>query len=128
MNIGRKLYYNLSNGNIIQDVGQLSGDVFETSREEDFKLYKTLIDRVPETVGLLQLEFNQHIQNFAECNGYRVNPVTEELEFSYPDPNTEPEDPTIPVFQKPLTEQIATLEQRTEANEAAILALLDFGL
>ncbi|MNF04023.1 hypothetical protein D3C80_2034490 [compost metagenome] len=81
---------------------------------------------MPESVGLLELEYRQHAQDFLSATGYRVNLETKELEFSYNPINVD--DPAEPVYQRPLTEQIASLQERTEANEAAILALLDFGL
>ncbi|AIQ31627.1 hypothetical protein P40081_28430 [Paenibacillus sp. FSL P4-0081] len=128
MQIGRKIYYEKSTGNILVDTGERSGDVVETTQEQDFTSYVAISERIPETVGMIKLEYGQYNQDFAECSGYRVNPGNGKLEFSYPDPNEVPGEPSNPVYQQPLTEQIATLEQRTEANEAAILALLDFGL
>lgn len=122
-----KIYYDVNNGNVIVNTGERFGSVVETSWEQDFLTYAALEDRLTKTVGMLQLEYGEHQQDFAICNGYKVNIETEKLEFSYPDPN-ESEAPQEPVYEKPLTEQIATLQQRTEANEAAILALLDFGL
>ena len=58
---------------------------------------------------MIQLEYGQYAQDFATCNGYRVNPDTLELEFSYPDPS-QPE-PQEPVYQKPLSEEITDLKQ-----------------
>jgi hypothetical protein len=128
MKIGKRVYYDKVTGNVLVDTGECFGDVVETTQEQDFIVYHMLAERVPETVGMLQLEYGQYAQDFAECSGYRINPENGELEFSYPDPNAEQGEPADPVYQMPLTEQIATLKQRTEANEAAILALLDFSL
>lgn len=126
MEIGRRIYYQIETGIVILDTGERSGDVVETTIEQDFQSYTVLAERVPETVGILELDYGQYNRDFSECSGYRVDQETGELEFSYDPINTE--QPAEPVYQKPLTEQIATLQQRTEANEAAILALLDFGL
>lgn len=126
MNIGMKIYYELATGNVILNTGERSGDVVTTTCEQDFAAYQVLNERVPETIGVIKLEYRQHSEDFMHATGYRVNLETEELEFSFEPIN--PEQHTEPVYQKPLTEQIATLQQRTEANEAAILALLDFGL
>lgn len=128
MEIGRRIYYEKTTGNVLVDTGERSGDVIETTTEQDFEAYIALSERVPATVGMLQLDYCQYSQDFAKCSGYIVNLGTGELEFSYPNPNAEPGEPADPVYQMPLTEQIATLKQRTEANEAAILALLDFSL
>ncbi|MEK3682499.1 hypothetical protein [Paenibacillus sp. FSL R10-2736] len=126
MNIGMKIYYELATGNVILNTGERSGNVVTTTWEQDFAAYQVLNERVPETIGVIKLEYRQHSEDFMHATGYRVNLETEELEFSFEPINREL--PTEPMYQKPLTEQIVTLQQRTEANEAAILALLDFGL
>lgn len=107
--IGRKLYWDKLTGNVIVDVGEMEGDVRETTIEEDYQVYKALQERVPETVGCMKFQFGQYAQDFAECNGYKVNPDTQTLEFSYPDPNIPA--PQEPVYQKPLSEKVADLEQ-----------------
>lgn len=120
MNIGRKIYFDKISGNVLVETGERSGDVRLTTVEEDFATYSELAKRIPETVGMIQLEYGQYAQDFAESNGYRVNPDTQELEFSYPDPNA-PEAP--PVFQKPLTEEIEELKQADIENKQAIAEL-----
>ena len=89
----------------------------ETSVEKDIEDFKVLSERNRDSFDVLELEYGQYAQDFAECNGYRVNPETKELEFSYPDPN-EPEQP--PVFQKPLSEQIADLKAENLATMGAV--------
>ncbi|WP_246188174.1 hypothetical protein [Paenibacillus tengchongensis] len=75
---------------------------------------------------MIELEYRQYAQDFLNATSYRVNPETRELEFCYdPFPSSGQEDQS---YQKPLSEQLTLLEQRTEAAEAAILALLDLGL
>jgi hypothetical protein len=125
MEIGMKVYYEKETGNVIINTGERIGNVVATTWAQDFASYKVLNERVPETVGVIELEYRQYAQEFNESTGYRVNPDTELLEFSYGD---NPDEPGEPVYQQPLTEQISALEERTEANEAAILALLDLGL
>jgi hypothetical protein len=118
--IGRKIYYDKATGNVILDTGEKMGAVIETTVDQDFETYQVLKERVRDTVGVIQLEFGQYAQDFAQCNGYRVNPETLEIEFSYPDPNaTEPQEP---VYQKPLTEQIEELRQE---NLTTLLALTE---
>lgn len=85
--IGRKIYYDKTTGNVIPDTGEMIGAVVETTADQDFETYRALKERVRDTVGVIQLEFGQYAEDFAQCNGYRVNPETLELEFSYPDPN-----------------------------------------
>lgn len=117
MNIGRRLYYEKSTGNPILDTGERSGDVVETTIEHDFRTYTSLAGRVPESVGVIELDYGQYAIDFATCNGWRVD-ITQDppaLVFSYPDPN-EPESPSL--YRPPLSEVVATLEA-----ENALLAL-----
>lgn len=102
--IGRRIYFDLLTGNVILDTGERVGFVVPTTVEQDINTYQALKERVRETFDYTELEFGQYAQDFAECSGYRVNPETKELEFSYPDPN-EPE--KEPQFIKPLSTQIA---------------------
>lgn len=104
--VGRRIYYDKATGNIIVDTGEKQGFVIETTIDEDFASYKNLSERVPNTVGIIQLVYGQYAQDFRECNSYRVNPETLILEFSYPDSNEQQEI----IHQKPLSEQVAELE------------------
>lgn len=122
MEIGRKLYYDLATGDIVQDTGERGGSVIETTLEQDFAAYKALNERVPETVGMLQLDYGQYAEDFAQASGYRVNVETGELDFSYPDPNEDPEQPQEPIYQVPLSAQVAVIA--TELSSAQ-LALTD---
>ncbi|MER2010694.1 MAG: hypothetical protein ABS939_25070, partial [Psychrobacillus sp.] len=45
---------------------------------------KVLSERNRETFDVIELEYGEFSQDFSMCNGYRVNPKTKELEFSYP--------------------------------------------
>lgn len=107
--IGRKIYYEKATGNVILDTGEKMGAVIETTIDQDFETYQALKERVRDAVGVIQLEYGQYAEDFAQCNGYRVNPQTLELEFSYPDPNTT--EPQEPEYQKPLTEQLKETQQ-----------------
>jgi hypothetical protein len=118
MEIGARIYYELATGNVILNTGERAGDVVETTREQDFESYKALIERVPESVGMLELEYGQFAEDFAASNGYRVNLDSEELEFSYVDPD----DPGEPAFQPPLSARVLTVETES-AGMALELAL-----
>ncbi|WP_231110075.1 hypothetical protein [Anoxybacillus flavithermus] len=87
---------------------EMGGEYRETTFEEDYNTYKVLNERLINTIGCIQLEYGQYAEDFAQCNGYRVNPETLELEFSYPDPN-QPEAPQV--FRKPLTEEVEETKQ-----------------
>ncbi|MEK4293003.1 hypothetical protein [Paenibacillus sp. FSL R5-0914] len=127
MEIGMRIYYDIATGNIIVNTGERSGDVVETTREQDFNVYVALSDRVPETVGVMELEYGEYAQDFRECNGYKVNVKKGTLEFSYPDPNETPEQPQEPVYQVPLTERIKNVESES-AGMALELATTQYRL
>jgi hypothetical protein len=119
--IGRKIYYDKATGNPILDTGERWGAVTETSVDEDFATYAVLQERVRDTVDYIQLEYGQYADDFAQCNGYKVDVATKTIVFSYPD-TAQPEQP--PVYQKPLTEQVADLK---EQNAQIMLQLAQLG-
>jgi len=121
-NVGSRIYFDKLTGEVLIQTGhrRVLDDYEVPTVEDDFRVFNKLSERNPETVGVLELEYGQYAQDFAESNGYRVNPDTQELEFSYPDPN-DPEAP--PVFQKPLTQEIEELKQADIENKQAIAEL-----
>lgn len=121
MRFGRKIYYDVVTGEKIIETGEMSGSVIQKTVDQDIATYTALSERNRDTFDVLELEYGQYAQDFAECNGYRVNPETKELEFSYPDPN-EPTAP--PVYQKPLSEQIAELKAQNEALGLTVDSIL----
>jgi hypothetical protein len=115
MKIGRRIYFEIATGNIILDKGEMQGSVVATTVEQDVASFVALSERNRNSFDYLELAFGDHAQDFAECNGYRVNVATKTLEFSYPDPNAPT---TPPVYQKPLSEQVSALsEQLKSADE-----------
>ncbi len=121
MKIGCKVFYDKQNGNVLITTSEMSGDVQPTTIEQDIATFTALSERNRDTFDVLELPFGAFEQDFAECNGYRVNVETKELEFSHPDQNV-PTEP--PVFQKPLSEQLREMESRVELTEEAIDFLL----
>ncbi|GAA0389528.1 hypothetical protein [Paenibacillus motobuensis] len=119
--VERKIYYDRVTGNVLVNTGEHFGYVRETTQEEDFATYRALAGRVPETIGCLQLDYGQYAQDFAECNGYRVNPETLKLEFSYSDPGKT--EPTEPVYRKPLSVKVDELKASDIENKQAIAEL-----
>jgi hypothetical protein len=117
LQIGRRIYYDKVTGNIITDTGERSGNVRETQISDDFASYNALSERSPQTVGIIQLEFGELSEDFVKCDGYRVNPDTKTLEFTYPDLSVPP---TPPVFQKPLTEQMKDVKEKLARTEQAL--------
>lgn len=81
MQIGRKIYYEKTNGVVIWDKGEMEGDVRETTFEEDCTVIPvlTLIDS--NQLGILQLNFGDYQEEFLTCRGYRINPINNLPEF-----------------------------------------------
>ncbi|MEK0312487.1 hypothetical protein [Cohnella sp. 56] len=126
MNIGRRVYFDKLTGDIVQDTGDRSGSVVETTVEQDFEVFQALKERDPETVGMLQLEYGEFAEDFMAANGYRVDVSSEHpsLLFSYPDP-AQPEE--LPVYRPPLSRQVAEQERRLADVELVLADLLTGG-
>ncbi len=110
MKIGRKIFYEVETGNVIINTGERQGSVIPSTIEQDIATYKSLFERNRGSFDVIELEFGQYAQDFAECNGYRVNPETKELEFSYPNPSEE--EFQEPIYQKPLSEEVKNLKSQ----------------
>ncbi|MGY0692608.1 hypothetical protein ACW2QC_07410 [Virgibacillus sp. FSP13] len=116
MKIGRRIYYEKETGNVILDTGEKQGFIKKTTIEQDIKNYRNLTGLNRDTFDVLELEYGQHAQDFVESNGYRVNPETKTLEFSYPDPNEE--EPQEPVYQEPLSITVENMKKENELLKA----------
>ncbi|GBG09524.1 hypothetical protein PAT3040_04174 [Paenibacillus agaridevorans] len=116
--IPRRLYYLLATGKIIVDTGEARGETLtQTTVEQDLASYIALAERVPETIGMIQLEYGQYAEDFAQCNGYQVDPDTEQVLFSYPNPS-EPEVP--PVYRPPLSVEVDQLRTQLALVQTAL--------
>nr|WP_246439600.1 hypothetical protein [Bacillus benzoevorans] len=103
------------------DTGERQGAVVPTTVDQDIAVYTVLSERNRETFDVIELAYGQFAQDFASCSGYRVNPETKTLEYSYPDPGV-PE--AEPVFQAPLSEQVNDLKQKLDIQDAVIEDLM----
>ncbi|WP_342441729.1 hypothetical protein MHB65_22040 [Lysinibacillus sp. FSL K6-0075] len=124
MQIGRKIYYEIATGNILVDTGERQGGVRPTTVDQDVMAYKELYSRVRDSFSVIELPFGAYAQDFAECDGYRINIETNQLEFSYSGPNN-PEEPTEPVYQKPLSEEVQELKVAQAATDSTLLELME---
>lgn len=117
--IGRKIYYNVITGDVILVISERTGNIVDTTTEQDIDTFKILSELNRELFDVLILPYGAYSQDFSESNGFKVNVETKEIEFSYPDPS-EPELP--PVFQPPLTESVGFLGKRLVALEGELMA------
>jgi hypothetical protein len=95
MQVGRRVYYDLATGNVIQDTGERQGSVVETTTEQDFISYVSLAERVPLTVGFIQLEFGELIQEFSNATSYHIDLGTKTIIF-----NTSPAVPILDIIKQ----------------------------
>jgi hypothetical protein len=120
MKIGRRIYYDLLTGNVILDKGEMQGSVVQTTVDQDFFTFLELKQRDRATVGVKELAFGEFSQDFATCNGVRVDLTTKELLFTYPSEGNNTVTP-----EKPLTTQVTELktensqlkQQLTQTNQ-----------
>jgi predicted glutamine amidotransferase len=78
MQIGRKIYYDKATGNVYVDTGERSGDVIETTTEQDFATYTSLQGIDLQTVGCVQLDYGQDSDKFGVYL-YHIDPTTESI-------------------------------------------------
>jgi hypothetical protein len=81
MNIGRKVYYEKTNGVVLWDKGEMSGAVHETTLKQDI-ISVPALSLVPEgQLGVVQFAYGAYAEEFATSRGFRINPATQEPEF-----------------------------------------------
>lgn len=121
MNIGTKVYYEKLTGNVAIAIGERSGHVVETTQDDDFATYKTLSDRVPETMNMIQLEYGAYYDDYSEGGIItQIDLETFEPLFTYPDP-VDPETPQEP--RPALSKQVDQLAAESNANQLALMEL-----
>lgn len=81
MNIGRKIYYEKSSGVVIWDKGELSGEVFETTFDQDCIIMPVLKMIDPTKLGVCQLQFGELQAEFLNSAGYIIDTVTAKPKF-----------------------------------------------
>ncbi|OBA05320.1 hypothetical protein A9P44_16170 [Paenibacillus polymyxa] len=118
---GRRIFYRKTTGEVLLIRGEAQGDVIESTVDDDFGFYPEIKDLDREQVGVLQLEYGQHTEDFALATAYRVDPFTHTMLFTFP---TDKPDCPVPAPQKPLYDQVAELQQSDLDNKEAIAGLV----
>jgi len=77
--IGRRIYYNKATGAFVYDTGERSGDVVETTPEQDFASYPQLQGRSLADTGYIELAYGARREEFFNMGSLEVNPATQEL-------------------------------------------------
>lgn len=80
--IGRKIYFEKTNGVIVWDKGEMSGNVEETTLYED-KVNVPLLNilDIKGQLGILQLNYGDYSTNFQSCKGYYINVTDNSIVF-----------------------------------------------
>lgn len=75
LKLGTKIYYLISNGNVILDTGDMMGCVVETSFDEDYNNYTDLSKYAKESIGCIKLEYGELGKLLAEhkANSFKVD-------------------------------------------------------
>lgn len=73
--IGSKIYYLISNGNVILNTGDMMGCVVETSFDEDYNNYTDLSKYAKDSIGCLKLEYGELGKLLADhkANSFKVD-------------------------------------------------------
>lgn len=78
-----KVYYDISNGNILTITPEAQGAVKETTKEEDIELYPALKEYNIKQIEFLELEYGLLSTLFYNLKSYSVNIETKELDLVY---------------------------------------------
>lgn len=81
MQIGRKIYYEKANGIVIWDKGEMTGDVIETTLEQDIQTMPVIGLLDSEQLGILQLAYGELVTSFNNCRGYKINTIDGTVQF-----------------------------------------------
>lgn len=90
--IGSKIYYLISNGNVILNTGDMMGCVVETSFDEDYNNYTDLSKYAKDSIGCIKLEYGELGKLLADhkANSFKVDISSQphKLMFEWIDYNT----------------------------------------
>lgn len=118
MNIERMLFFDKTDGTLILDTGEWKNASRKKTVDQQIATYKELSERNRETFDVIELEFGQYAQDFAEGRLIGVDLETKKPIFEYPNPeNTE--EPIVTLV--PLSEEIAALRQENADQDFALM-------
>lgn len=120
MPVGRKLYYELTTGDVILIVPEKHGqNAINTTKEQDFQMYDVLHGRNPMTIGVIQLEYGQYREEFQLASSVKVNSQTKDILFNYPKYET-----SFTVRIEELQDQNIMLQSQLDALNIAMAEIL----
>ena len=115
--VGKRIYYNPSSGVIVYNTGDRSGtDIVKSTVKEDFQYVLELKEYAMNDLKYIELEFGEQRDDFENCIYYRVNPETEQLEFTYRE-NQDNTKPLVVQFEELKAENLTMLEMIATLQE-----------
>ena len=126
MSVGRKIYYELTTGDVILITPEKhSENAINTTKEQDFMMYDVLAARNPDTIGLIQLEYGQYQAEFQSARSVKVDPETKEILFEYPrfDPPLITQVDNLKAENQVLRAENEQLKQKVNELETALLEM-----
>jgi len=78
-----KVYYKISNGDVIIITTECQGDIETTTKEQDMKLYSVLKNVNANDVDFLTIPYGKLSSTFENVKSYLINVETKELELDY---------------------------------------------
>lgn len=97
--IGRKIYYLLSNGNVICTTSEMQGYVVETTIEHDFEAYIALQPYQQNAIGCLQLAYGEDATYFQQNYSYSIDITQNQPVIKWGSP------PTVTLAQSQATQK-----------------------
>lgn len=82
MEFGRKIYFEKTSGVIVIIIPERTGDVIQTTFEEDKLIIPLLTLFTEAELGVKQLAYGELSPEFVASRGARINPITLEIEFA----------------------------------------------
>jgi len=131
LEIGNKIYYLKSNGNVITETGDMMGYVVESTFNEDYENYIALKQYEKDKIGCIQFKFGElgRLLEENKANSYKVDVSSEphKLVFEWIDYDTgKPSDP--PKTQDDILEELKkeneTLKDRVDTLSTTVEELV----
>lgn len=113
MKIGKRVFYDIRNGEVVAIIGERSGHVRPTTIEEDIESFPALMERNRETFDYLDLEYGAFREDFSRGKLVAIDLETKELKFLYYE--DEESEPT-----KPLSVQVEELKRESKMTLMAL--------
>jgi len=85
MPIGRKLYYDNRNGDVVLHIPEKHHeDAKDTTKEQDFAMYNVLAARNPDNINVLKMPYGENRGDFEKAKTLKVNVKTKQVVFDFP--------------------------------------------